>query len=328
MGLFSFARDGRVIAASLSIGSVVLLVGIRKMLEHIREQNEIKTTPPKPRYITQETEDSLKLNTLESLLGHYNFAIRETAAKIICDRALNETESVDYLLWGITRPDYEERMKSLRTLALITDQNSLHILHTDKAYSALVRSLELCAEESPRRKLDDKYYDDYYLRDMSEKFCLMFIIQLLNKYDPEKLVKAKFIDKWLVKQRWGDTDEERQHNFSQYMSHRHNRICEICRRIRDTRGGYEALQRARLIATDGDGELEAMEEAGEINGIRIVLSITGEGVDLREVESFQPRVLEQSVEEQRLRRQHREAMVLNDGTRPLGRGDIIERGHD
>lgn len=123
MGLLGFARDGRVIAASLSIGSVVLLVGIRKMLEHIREQNEIKTSLPKPRYITQETEDSLKLNTLESLLGHYNFAIRETAAKIICDRALNETDSVDYLLWGITRPDYDERMRSLRMLALITDQS-------------------------------------------------------------------------------------------------------------------------------------------------------------------------------------------------------------
>jgi hypothetical protein len=39
------------------------------------------------------------------------------------------------------------------------------------------------------------------------------------------------------------------------------------------------------------------------------------------------RAREHSVEEQRLRRQHREAMVLNDGTRPLGREDIIERDH-
>jgi hypothetical protein len=34
---------------------------------------------------------------------------------------------------------------------------------------------------------------------------------------------------------------------------------------------------------------------------------------------------DQSSEEEHIRRRHREAMVLNDGTRPLGRGDIIQR---
>lgn len=33
----------------------------------------------------------------------------------------------------------------------------------------------------------------------------------------------------------------------------------------------------------------------------------------------------QSEEEEHVRRRHREAMVLNDGTRPLERGDIFQR---
>jgi hypothetical protein len=34
---------------------------------------------------------------------------------------------------------------------------------------------------------------------------------------------------------------------------------------------------------------------------------------------------DQNSEEDVIRRRHREAMVLNDGTRPLGRDDIIQR---
>lgn len=94
---------------------------IRISLIKMRDEAEIKQKQPTTQYITQETEDSLKPNTLDTLLFHYNYAIRDIAGKIVTDRAVNDSESINYLLWGITRPDYDERLKCLRTLAYITD---------------------------------------------------------------------------------------------------------------------------------------------------------------------------------------------------------------
>jgi hypothetical protein len=117
----SFLRDERVVLGSLGMTAVSLVFMMRYVLERWREEAEIKPVQPKTQYITQDTEDSLKENTLDTLLGHYNYAIRETAAKIVCDRAINDEPTFERLLWGITRPDYDERMMNLRALAVITD---------------------------------------------------------------------------------------------------------------------------------------------------------------------------------------------------------------
>lgn len=306
-GLQAGIRDDRVILFGFGVGALGLVSVMRMVLSVWRDDSEIKIPQPKTQYITQDTEDSLKLGTLDTLLGHYNYAIRETAAKIVSDRAVNDGSTIDTLLWGVTREDYNERMRSLRTLALITDHQSLPLLHTDKAYSAFVRSLELCLKDVQQEKLNDKYFDEYYLRDMAEKLCLMFVIQLINKYGPDKLIRAKFIEKWLAKQNWGETLEERQRNFVQYMQYRQNRITEIFHRLQESRRGQAALIRSKLIPKDSADILDEQE--------------------VIPVERL-PRVIEQSAEEQQLRHRHREAMVFNDGSRPLGRADIIEREHN
>jgi len=126
MALRNLLQNDRFLFIGLTATSIGFLVGLRHWLTYLRNESEIKPTESKSKYITQETEDSLKLSTLESLLGHYNFAIRETSAKIICDRAVNDPDTIRELLWGITRPDYEERMRSLRALALITDASKLN----------------------------------------------------------------------------------------------------------------------------------------------------------------------------------------------------------
>lgn len=121
MALLTFARDERVIVVGLAAAVVGVVATMRMLLTRLRDEAEIKQQQPTTQYITQETEDSLKPNTLETLLGHYNFAIREIANKIVTDRAVNDGETIDYLLYGITRPDYDERLKSLHTLAYMTD---------------------------------------------------------------------------------------------------------------------------------------------------------------------------------------------------------------
>ncbi|KAL7629333.1 hypothetical protein AAE478_000853 [Parahypoxylon ruwenzoriense] len=330
MGFNSFLRDERLLAAGLGLTTVGLLFVMRTILEYYRDEAEIKPTPPKTQYITQETEDSLKLGTLESLLGHYNFAIRDTALKIVAGRAVNDSSTINYLLWGITRKDYEERMEALRALAFAVEdketfQEPLSVLNTPRAYSALVRSLELCLDDVEHEKLDDPLYDEYYLRDIGERRCLMLASQLIHRYGIEKLVEAGFVEKWLARQRWGDSDEERQKNFALYTERKKNRISDISFHLKTSKVGQKALLKAKLITK----YRKSKRDRGDHIKVVLEISMTNEDDHDGTLRTeLVPRVNDQSAEEQRLRRRHREAMVLNDGTHSLGRSDIIEREHD
>lgn len=125
MSLLRLARDERVVVFGLVAAAVGVVATMRVFLARMRDEAEIKQKQPTTQYITQETEDSLKSTTLETLLAHYNYSIREIAGKIVTDRAVNDNETINYLLWGVTRPDYDERLKCLRTLAYITDSRTL-----------------------------------------------------------------------------------------------------------------------------------------------------------------------------------------------------------
>lgn len=207
--------------------------------------------------------------------------------------------------------------------------DGLSKLNNMKAYSALVRSLELSLNDVKRPVLADSHWDEYYLRDMAERFCLMFILELINKYGAHSLVKVGFVEKWLAKQNWGENPEERRRNFKDYMDFRNNRIVDIVNRIKHSRRGLRALEKTGLI----DKEI-SRRRIRELPDLIMEIQEEEEGIrtPLREHstpprEHQVPRTREHSAEEQRLRRQHREAMVLNDGTRPLAREDIIERDH-
>ncbi|KAI0400318.1 hypothetical protein F4802DRAFT_500597 [Xylaria palmicola] len=331
MGFSSFVRDERLVAVGLGIATVGCIAAMRAILLHSRDKAEIKPTQPKTQYITQDTEDSLKLSTLNTLLQHYNFAIRDTTLRIVAGRAINDRSAIDALLWGITREEYDERMRSLRALAFALEDNSHHIfltqaLHSPKGYNAIVRSLELSLYDVEHDTLDDPLYDEYYLRDIGELRCLVLASVLIYQHGVQDLVEAKFVEKWLAKQPWGDTDEARRSNFALYMDRKNNRISEICRQLRASKAGRKALVKAKLMTKSKKPRRDRSAN------IKVVLEISRENEADGTLETSQielmPRVNDQSVEEQRLRRRHREAMVLNDGTHSLGRGDIIEREHD
>jgi hypothetical protein len=196
--------------------------------------------------------------------------------------------------------------------------DNLEKLHNPKAYSALVRCLELCLYDNPPPDLTDSHWDEYYLRDMAERFCFMFLVELTNKYGPNLLIRAKFVEKWLARQDWGDAPEERRRSFKDYMDFRANRIVDVVTKIRLDRRGRKALNKAGLMDKT-DSRLNEMPG--------LIMEVEEEAQNGPLAEQQVPRTREHSAEEQRLRRQHREAMVLNDGTRPLGRDDIIERDH-
>ncbi|EAQ92746.1 hypothetical protein CHGG_00981 [Chaetomium globosum CBS 148.51] len=280
-------RDDRILFGYLAINALGWLFSVRVLLKKGRAE----------------------LGTLDTLLGHYNQSIRETSAKIVCDRAINDRDTVDQLLWGITRKDYDERMKNVGALAIITDPQ-----------------LSLDPEQEV---LDDEDSDEYTLRDMTDKLCLMFISQLVSRFDAEKLVKAKFVEKWLAKQNWGATEEERQRNFAQYMRCRGNRINDIIASIRGSQAGREALERTGLLPPSSPTDSDPEDNVPLIERFSVLLPSNINISNLREDE--QARLLIRSLqeaptaEEQRVRHRHREAMVLNDGSRPVNSEDIIQR---
>ncbi|KAJ3495477.1 hypothetical protein NLG97_g3367 [Lecanicillium saksenae] len=323
-GLWAFARDERVILVGIGVAAFSMVNTMMSVLSMIRDDNEIPPAEPKTQYITQDTEDALQLNTLTKLLEHPNFSIRDIATKILCDRAVNDPGAITYLLYGITVKSYDERLYCLRALSLLTNQtfglDGLSKLNTTKAYSALVRSLEQSLDDAELPVVTNIHWDEYFLRDTAERFCLKFLQELTGKYGANLLVKAKFVEKWLVRQEWGETPEKRKRNFKAYKEVRNNRIVDIVTRIEQCRRGLRALERSGLV--DKDNSRRRMRELPDL--LMEVGDVIGEApptdIQLR-------RAREHSAEERRLRRQHREAMVLNDGTRPLAREDIIERDH-
>ncbi|KAH7035040.1 uncharacterized protein B0I36DRAFT_346894 [Microdochium trichocladiopsis] len=332
MGYLSFLRDERLYLLAFGLTAAGFVASLRTILEYYRDQCEIKPQEPKTQYITQDTEDSLKSSTLASLLDHYNYSIRETALKIVAGRAANDRATIDELLWGITLEDYDERAMYLKALVWAIEDNAfqdpLSVLNTPKAYEALVRSLELSLEHSYSDKLDDPLYDEYYLRDSLERRCLMILLQLAKKYTIDKVIEARFVERWLAKQAWGDSVEERRRNYADYVERKKNRLRDLCYLIRASKIGRRALVDAKLITRTRRSKRDKSE------AIKVLLEISVDGDEPEGIRVHagpsepMPRVVEQSAAEQRLRRRHREAMVLNDGTHSLGRGDIIQREHD
>jgi hypothetical protein len=143
---------------------------------------------------------------------------------------------------------------------------------------------------------------------------------MIDKFGVEGVVKSRFVERWLVKEPWGGVDDdERQLNFMDSLTKRY-RLNEICLPLFRDSAGKKALQDAKLLPV---GKLDYNESEVDIrmtNGE----GTAGEDFDGMFVDSSR-RPRDRSSEEEHLRRRHREAMVLNDGTRPLGRGDIIER---
>jgi hypothetical protein len=193
------------------------------------------------------------------------------------------------------------------------------IIEKPDTYAALVKSLEYSITDYPHNAYDPEW-DNWNLRDVAEQGCLLVLIQLVNKFGAEGLVKARFVERWLAKEPWGASDEGRQTNFVHSLQ-KNTRLSELCMPLFRERAGRRQLVKAKLVP-------ELIEHETEQTTVRDIRMINGEGTAGEDFEGMfveGRRRRDQSSEDEHIRRRHREAMVLNDGTRPLGRGDIIQR---
>lgn len=122
--LIAFGRDERVLFVCIGVATFGVLSTIMTALTLIRDDSEIPPTEPKTEYITQETEDALQLETLDKLVDHPNYSIRKVALRIVSERAANDPDVTNHLLYGVMQKDYDTRLKCLRALLLLSQQTS------------------------------------------------------------------------------------------------------------------------------------------------------------------------------------------------------------
>jgi hypothetical protein len=124
MAALSPAAQDRILLLSLGLATCGVIGLMRRMLVYYREAAAV-TTESKPQYITQAVEDSLKLTTLNKLLDSSNYGIQETTEVLICERALHDGNTIDVLLYHITRPDHTMREQGVRALTMMLNKSKI-----------------------------------------------------------------------------------------------------------------------------------------------------------------------------------------------------------
>lgn len=195
---------------------------------------------------------------------------------------------------------------------------TIHLINRPDTYSALVKSLEYSLTDYEHNPYDIEW-DNWQLRDGVEQECLLLLSQLVDKFGVQGIIKARFVERFLGKEPWGNDDCERQVNFLQSLRTQNQLNGLTLPLIRDVTGRKQ-LSKAKLLPVDFEWDLPSSRDVRMTNGE----GTAGEDFDGMFVEGGRRR-RDQSSEEDSIRRRHREAMVLNDGTRPLGRDDIIQR---
>ncbi|CAL3961921.1 hypothetical protein PZA11_000770 [Diplocarpon coronariae] len=310
------AGHDRLVMLGFGLATCALMEVMRRMLVHYRDAAQVPPYQSKPQYITQDVEDSLKISTLEKLLNSSNYCIQETTSIIVCERALHDQKAINALLWYITRPEHDSREKGIRALTMLTNSSTVGMINKPEAWAALVKSLEYSITDYPHNTFDPEW-DNWHLRDAAEKDCLMVLAQLVEKFGVEGLVNSRFVERWLAKEPWGDAGVDRMIMFADSL-HSNHRLSELVVPLFRDSAGRQQLVKAKLVPAELLKDITSRE----------VRMINGEGTAGEEFEGMlvdNRRRRDQNSEEDQIRRRHREAMVLNDGTRPLERGDIIQR---
>jgi hypothetical protein len=195
------------------------------------------------------------------------------------------------------------------------------VVNVPRTYAALMKSLEFSLTDYKHNEYDPEW-DNWNLRDVAEQGCLLIMGQMADKFGVGGLVKARFVERWLAKEPWGGSEDERQLNFMGSLTKQY-RLNQICLPLFRDAAGRKQLEDAGLLPPN---RIVYDESDAAVLDIRMINGEGTSGEDFTNflVESMRPR-RGQTTEDDDLRRRHREAMVLNDGSRPFARGDIIER---
>lgn len=165
-------------------------------------------------------------------------------------------------------------------------------------------------------------YTNFKTRTRAEKDALIVLGRILP-YNMSQALGAGIVRRWLAQYPFcgSSAPEARKVDAVKQLKTWNTEdtlMCDILHMIHSAPEGLKELRKHRLA---GSASRETDDEEGD------TLMIGGEdtaGLVMGSIARGR-RIREESIEEQALRRRRREAMVISEGGRPLGRDDIIQR---
>ncbi|KAI9834734.1 MAG: hypothetical protein M1819_002819 [Sarea resinae] len=292
----------------LGLFSFIALRTVNRQLHEVRRITEVSSDEKQPQVVCQETEDALKLDTLQKLAEGANYDLRGAALKIICERS-SKGPTYDLLLEDLAGQNPRLRDRALTALRFLCGSPASHRVSVQSTYTALITCLaNLLPHPAP---------SSTHPRPPSERSALIILVRLLP-YNTNDAIAAGLVKRWLAKYPFGATEAQRRATIRQLKTYNSDDVLmsEVVCMLDNNPEGRKQMRQAGLTGSamgerDDDDCLDTLMVGGDDTAGRS----SGMGRRLRE----------ESVEEQALRRRRREAMVFSEGGRPLGRNDIIQR---
>ncbi|KAG7006022.1 origin recognition complex subunit 3 [Physcia stellaris] len=304
---------------------------VHRQLLAVRKVSEVPSEEKGPK---QPSADDIKLDSLEKLLPNVNQEIANAATRIVAERAARGL-TYELLLRGITGEDEEKRNKSLTSLLYLHTKVSSDVLKPHYGtFRAVVDCLctgrmmeEAMSYEEELQKGTTFYRSQHYDDTLR---LLRQIISVFNKdwSDTREglatAMRAGLIDRWLAEYPWGGVDKSPLKRRKVFKS-----------RVEEANGDAVMQWIIRKLANDYE------EFVREYDRLRSMYDKNGPLTHVHDNEGSNhendadqttppfgrqpPRGREESMEEQQLlRRQRREAMVIGGEGRPFALADIIQ----
>jgi preprotein translocase subunit Sec61beta len=261
----------------------------------------------KKKFIDQDAEDALKLNTLYMLTTGPNSHLSKTALKIIAQRACTG-ETYRVLLIDLASRHEQKRLRALRALSFLSKSPFLYKLNTPQTFRALVENLTYYVSPRYNPPLS-------HMIRPGEKRAIEVMNRLIS-YNPSDAIAAGIVSKFLCRYRFGRTTKEVReaiHDLKAWDPKEPD-MAGIYHALMATSEGCRQLRAAGL--------LEFNEESDHDEPMFDVDATVGRSLAVAPERRQRPI---ESREQQSLRRRRREAMVLSDGAEPFGSQDIIQR---
>ncbi|KAJ5628321.1 Armadillo-like helical [Penicillium lividum] len=326
-----FSGDG-VLWLCLGISLFFAVRGIATDLRQVVDLTEIKHVDREDKIISEGTEDALKLDTLLKLSSSTSHDLRAAALRIIAERS-TKGDTREILLEDLSSKNKARQGRALTALHFLVSNRALSRtsvcsrLRDLPAYTAIINCLCNFLEEHTEVTYPTTSPVLARTRPLGEKKALQILNTLLPENIPAAL-EAGIVTRWLTKYPFPcalDEPPRRQDVESLLKTwwSDDTLMSSIFHNLTTHSEGIKQLRKHGLMGSLIEEENE--EDYGDDDDDGDVWMVDGEDTagSYRGSSSRRPR--ESNADEQALRRRRREAMVLSEGGRPLGRDDIIQR---
>ncbi|MCJ1310956.1 hypothetical protein MMC25_004625 [Agyrium rufum] len=256
-------EDGFLLLTAAVIGFYAARAIHAQLLE-IKDITRITKEEKNPDLITQDTEDAVKVETLQTLVEGANQDIRNAAIKIVCERAVR-TDTFQLLLSDLASKDEYDRDRAVKTLRYLS--RSSYVTETNigqpATLNALVTAVTTFFTSSSSYPPDSTSPTNFSTRSTSESTALELLLLFLRMHLDEAL-HAGLVSRYLARYPFGGPNaSEAQRMSAVAMIKRGGAedglMWELLTIVNGSPAGRKALRGARLVGS-------AIEESGDGNG--------------------------------------------------------------